>query len=119
MDLPGDLFEAGDFLASVVARINALFCEASIFQGPVWRFVEGHDIRTTKTEVGSQWLAFAVALTLNCDTNDPAPGTGWIDYKVQTAAVAVATGAEGSHQILCQLSAQSSHKVPRFLPRNE
>ncbi len=46
MDLSCDLFEAGDFLASIVAWIDALLCEPPILQSQVSRFVEGDYICT-------------------------------------------------------------------------
>lgn len=119
MNLACDLFKAGHFLASAVAGIDALLCEASILHRSVKCLVQCHDISATQPEVSSQRLAFTVALPLNCDTDDQAASAGRIDYKVQSTAVTMTTGAKGSHQILRQLSTQSSHKIPRFLPRNE
>ena len=119
VNLPCDLIKARYLLPPVVARIIPAPCQSPILQRSVACFVQRHDIRTTKPKVGAQWLAFAVALNLNCDANNPAPGTRWVGNEVQPAPVTMATGAEGSHQILCQLSAQNSHKIPRILTRNE
>lgn len=96
----GDLFEAGDFLASVVAGIDALLGEAAIFQRPISRFAESHHIRAAQPEVSSQRFAFAVALNLYCDAHDPTPSTAWIDNEVQATTVTMTSGAKVSDQIL-------------------